>query len=254
MNENHVKILSQSLKTSRSGRVRADPKPQPRLRRAPNHVASTPRHPLPIARTRVHYFSFACAPSNSRRDRFYVPSDGETTQKLVAEGFALRDRAQPAVVDLFGVQLNSAFGKVETALHQRRKLANSSALLTEHVRSARGADDDFRAHRGHAHFHTRVAIFGEFADEHFIELGEEHAIGDELCLITIKPTVSHRVRARIPRRRRANGPSSSSATFDPKRAPKPRAIARAPTMRRACAVVRTHAMRERIVCVPCASC
>src|SRR6056300_1763227 len=138
MNENHVKILSQSLKTSRSGRVRADPKPQPRFCA---ERPTTSRRRLVIrcpSRAHAHTnFSFTCAPSKSRRDRFYVPSDGETTQKLVAEGFALRDRAQPAVVDLFGVQLNSAFGKVETALHQRRELTNSSALLTEHVRRAR---------------------------------------------------------------------------------------------------------------------
>ena len=74
--------------------------------------------------------------------RYYVPSHGETAEKLVSQRLALRNRAQTTVVHLFRVELNSAFGETESALHERGELANAATLFPEHVSRARGADDD----------------------------------------------------------------------------------------------------------------
>ena len=80
--------------------------------------------------------------------RTHAPSNGETAEKLVSQRLALRDGAQPAVVHPFRVQLHRTFRHLEPALHERGQLTNASTLFAEHVRRARGADDDFRAHRG----------------------------------------------------------------------------------------------------------
>ena len=114
------------------------------------------------------------------RYKQYVPSHGETAEKLVTQRLALRNGAQTTVVHLFRVELNSAFGEVESALHERGELANAATLFTEHVSRARGADDDLRLHRRNADLNARVSVFRELTDEHFVEFGEEDAIGDEL--------------------------------------------------------------------------
>jgi hypothetical protein len=44
------------------------------------------------------------------------------------------------------------------------------------------ADDDFGTCGCNADFTTRIALFGKFPSEKFIEFGEEDAIGDELEL------------------------------------------------------------------------
>tara|TARA_B100000674_G_scaffold495173_1_gene521809 strand:+ start:3209 stop:3778 length:570 start_codon:yes stop_codon:yes gene_type:complete len=116
--------------------------------------------------------------------RYYVPSHGETAEKLVSQRLALRNRAQTTVVHLFRVELNSAFGETESALHERGELANAATLFPEHVSRARGADDDLCLHRRNADLNARVSVFRELTDEHFVEFGEEHAIGDELLTVT----------------------------------------------------------------------
>jgi hypothetical protein len=96
-----------------------------------------------------------------------VPSNGETAEKLVSQRFALRHGAQPAVVHLFRVKLHRTFREPEPALHERGQLTNASTLFAKHV-------------RGDTDFHAGVPILGELADEHFVKLGEEDAVGDEL--------------------------------------------------------------------------
>ena len=190
----------------------------------------------------------------------YVPSDGETAEKLVAKGLALRDGAQAAVVHLFGVQLNRALGETESALHQRGELANATTLFTEHVRGARRADDDFRAKRRDAHFDARVSILGELANEHLVEFGKEHAIGDELrgdlkqriyssvFLILVFP---HRIQRAVVR------PPNLSQTRAECKRPKPPSnlggsiAAFRPSRPRG---RRGRRVRHAIVYVPCASC
>lgn len=46
---------------------------------------------------------------------------------------------------------------------------------------AGGADDDLRLERGHADLNAGVAVLSKLAGEHLVELGEEDAIGNELC-------------------------------------------------------------------------
>lgn len=53
-------------------------------------------------------------------------------------------------------------------------------LLTQHVLSAGGPDDDFSAERSHAHFNARVTISSELTGEQLVELGVENAVRDEL--------------------------------------------------------------------------
>ena len=44
----------------------------------------------------------------------------------------------------------------------------------------RGTDDDFCPRRRDADFTARIALFGKFTGEEFVEFGEEDAVGDEL--------------------------------------------------------------------------
>jgi hypothetical protein len=53
-------------------------------------------------------------------------------------------------------------------------------LLTQHVLCPGGADDDLCAHGGHTDLHARVAILCQLTSQQLVQLGEEHAIGDEL--------------------------------------------------------------------------
>jgi len=67
-------------------------------------------------------------------------------------------------------------------LDQRSQFTDSATLFAENVLRLRRADDDFHLHRRRSNFNSRVAVFREFANEHFVQLGEEDAIGDEFAL------------------------------------------------------------------------
>lgn len=52
-------------------------------------------------------------------------------------------------------------------------------FLAENVLRAGRADDDFGTVGRRADFDAGVAVFGEFADEEFVEFGVEYAVSDE---------------------------------------------------------------------------
>jgi hypothetical protein len=53
-------------------------------------------------------------------------------------------------------------------------------LLTQHVLSPGGTDNDLCAHGGHADLNTRVAILSQLTSQELVQLGVEHAIRNEL--------------------------------------------------------------------------
>jgi hypothetical protein len=71
-------------------------------------------------------------------------ADGETTEELVSEGFALSDSRKAAILNLLGVQLERVFGESESFLYERRQFANTTSLLTKNLLCVRGTDDDLR--------------------------------------------------------------------------------------------------------------
>lgn len=58
--------------------------------------------------------------------------------------------------------------------------AADTAKLTQDALSAGSADNDLRAHGGHADLHAAVAILSELPGEQLVELGVEDAVLDEL--------------------------------------------------------------------------
>lgn len=109
-----------------------------------------------------------------------LPSDGETANELISEGFSLSDGAETASSDLLGVQLNGVLWEVEPLLDDGRQFTDATALLAEDVLGPRGHDDDLGTGRSDADLDAGVAVFGEFAGQELVELSPEHAIGDEL--------------------------------------------------------------------------
>lgn len=104
----------------------------------------------------------------------------QPTQELVAQALALGNGTQATVLDLLGEQHHRVVLEVEAFLHGSGQLADALTLGAQHILRARGADDDLRLGGRHAHLHTAVAILRELLGEHLVQLGVEHAIGDEL--------------------------------------------------------------------------
>lgn len=73
-----------------------------------------------------------------------------------------------------------SFGEAAGRIEHNNTPATRCRELTEHVLCAGSADDDLRLQRGHADLHAGVAVLRKLAGEHLVELGEEHAIGNEL--------------------------------------------------------------------------
>ena len=67
--------------------------------------------------------------------KLHLPPDCESTDELVPQRLGLRDGAQAPRGHLLGVQLDGALGEVEALLHHGGQLADSPALLAEHVLS-----------------------------------------------------------------------------------------------------------------------
>ena len=107
-------------------------------------------------------------------------TDGETVEQLVAEGLALGDGGETAVLDLGGVQRDGVLGELEALLDERGELADAAALLAEDLLGVRGADDDIGDGRGDADLDARVALLGELALEELVQLGVEDTVSDEL--------------------------------------------------------------------------
>ena len=68
-------------------------------------------------------------------------ADGQTVEELVAEGLALSDGGQTAVLDLGGIEGDGVLGELEPLLDEGGELANAAALLTENLLGVGGTDD-----------------------------------------------------------------------------------------------------------------
>lgn len=68
-------------------------------------------------------------------------ADGETVQELVAEGLALGDGRETAVLDLGRVQRNRVLGELEPLLDEGGELADAAALLAQNLLGVGSADD-----------------------------------------------------------------------------------------------------------------
>ena len=107
-------------------------------------------------------------------------SDGQATDELVPHALGLGDGAETAGGDLLGVELDRSLGEVEPLLDDGGELANPAALLSEHVLGAGGHDNDLGPGGRHTDLDTGVAILGQLTSEELVQLGLEHAVGDEL--------------------------------------------------------------------------
>lgn len=54
----------------------------------------------------------------------------------------MRDGGETTVLDLFGVELERAFGELEPLLNERRELTNTPPLLSQHFLRVRRADNN----------------------------------------------------------------------------------------------------------------
>jgi len=109
-----------------------------------------------------------------------VPSHSQTRQKLITQTLTLCNSAQTTLLNLLSVQLDCPIAKLESFLHESSQFPDSTTLLAEDFLRVRGTDDDFCPRRRDADFTARVALFGKFTGEEFVEFGEEDAVGDEL--------------------------------------------------------------------------
>lgn len=114
------------------------------------------------------------------QDTIAGTTDGQTVKELVAEGLALGDGGQTAVLDLGGVEGDAVLGELEALLDQAGELADAATLLTENLLSVGSADDDVGNGGGDADFDAGVALLGQLALEELVQLGVEDTVGDEL--------------------------------------------------------------------------
>ena len=103
------------------------------------------------------------------------PTDGKTTEELVAETLALSDSIETTVLNLLGVELNGPLGELETLLDERSELANAASLLSEDLLGVGGADDDLGAGVGNANLAAGVSLRREGTGEELGELGAADA-------------------------------------------------------------------------------
>lgn len=114
------------------------------------------------------------------QDTIAGTTDGKTVEQLVAQGLALGDGGQTAVLDLGGVQGDGVLGELEALLDQGGELADAAALLAEDLLGVGGADDDVGDGGGDADLDAGVALLSELALEELVQLGVEDTVGDEL--------------------------------------------------------------------------
>lgn len=110
-------------------------------------------------------------------------TDGETVEELVAQGLALSDGGQTAVLDLGGVEGHRVLGELEALLDEGGELANAAALLAENLLGVGSADDDVGDGGSDAHFDAGVALLGKLALEELVQLGVEDTVSDELSAL-----------------------------------------------------------------------
>ncbi len=107
-------------------------------------------------------------------------ADGETVEKLVAEGLALGDSGKTAVLDLGGIEGDGVLWEFETLLDQGGELADAATLLSENLLGVGGADDDVGDGWGDADLDSGVSLLGQLTLEELVQLSVEDTIGDEL--------------------------------------------------------------------------
>jgi len=107
-------------------------------------------------------------------------TDSETVEELVAEGLALGDGGETAVLDLGGVEGDRVLWELEALLDQRCEFANAAALLAEDFLRVGCADDDVGDGRSNADFDAGVSLLSKLALEELVQLGVENTVCDEL--------------------------------------------------------------------------
>ena len=107
-------------------------------------------------------------------------ADGETVEELVAEGLALSDSGETAVLDLGGVEGDGVLGELEALLDQAGELADAASLLAEDLLCVGGADDDVGDGRCDADLDAGVTLLSKLALEELVQLGVEDTVSDEL--------------------------------------------------------------------------
>lgn len=110
------------------------------------------------------------------QDTIASPSHGETVEELVAEGFALGDGGETAVLDLCGVERDGVLGELEALLDERGELTDAAALLAEDLLCVGGADDDVGNGWRDADLDAGVALLSELALEELVEFGVEDTV------------------------------------------------------------------------------
>lgn len=114
------------------------------------------------------------------QDTIAGTADGQAVEQLVAQGLALGDGGQTAVLDLCGVEGDRVLGELEALLDQGGELADAAALLAEDLLGVGGADDDVGDGGSDADLDAGVALLGELTLEELVELGVEDTVSDEL--------------------------------------------------------------------------
>ncbi|KAH6604001.1 hypothetical protein Trco_007447 [Trichoderma cornu-damae] len=114
------------------------------------------------------------------QDTIAGTADGQAVEELVAEGLALGDGGEAAVLDLGGVQGDGVLGELESLLDERGELADAAALLAEDLLGMGGADDDVCDGGGDADLDARVTLLGELTLEELVKFRVEDTVGDEL--------------------------------------------------------------------------
>ena len=110
-------------------------------------------------------------------------ADGKTVEQLVAQGLALGDGGETAVLDLGGVEGDAVLGELEALLDQGGELADAATLLAQNLLRVGGADDDVGDGGRNADLDAGVALLSQLALEELVQLGVEDAIGDELSAL-----------------------------------------------------------------------
>lgn len=113
-------------------------------------------------------------------DTIASTTDGKTVEELVAEGLALGDGGETAVLDLGGVEGDAVLGELEALLDEGGELTDAATLLSENLLGVGGTDDDVGDGRGDADFDARVSLLSQLALEELVQLGVEDSVGDEL--------------------------------------------------------------------------
>jgi hypothetical protein len=110
-------------------------------------------------------------------------ANGKASQQLELEGLGLSLGAQSSVGNLLGVKFQTSVGHVESLLHGRGELSDSSTLHSKHVLGVGGLHDNLSAHRCLTNSDPRVSFLGQLVLEEFVQLGTEHSVGNELSLL-----------------------------------------------------------------------